>query len=334
MRYYEKNVWAKLKEYLDAYSRFLISSHIRPDGDAIGSALAFKRMLEGMGKDVIWVMDEDPGRMFDRFYAAEELVIHQPESNDFADRDVVVMLDAGEWKRLGNVGKLFENHPGRKVCIDHHLTSDEFAGIRIADSKSPSTTVLLYRLLNYLGLEFTLSIAEPIYLGLIVDTQNFHLPNTTEEAHRIAVECLRAGVKPYQVYEPIFGVNSFSRLRLMAEVFRTLEVFFDGKVGLMYTTLEMFERTGAQPREDEGFSDLVRTVEGVQVGIYLREDSAGTIKVSWRSKGQNDVAVSAKRFGGGGHMRAAGSVIDGTLEQVRTIILDDMEKRVAAGEIG
>ncbi len=330
---YPTKTWKELDLLLQQYSRFLVSSHIHPDGDAIGASLAFKRGLQKIGKDVQWMMNEDPGRMFHKFYSKDELIIYAPNETDFSDREVLVMVDANEWSRMGELGEAIKNHPGEKVCIDHHYIHNHVSEVQIVDTDSPSTTVILYRMMKHLGVELTKEIAEPIYLGMIVDTQNFHLPNTTEESHLVAAECLRVGVEPFEVYEPVYGITSFPRLRLMSEVFNTLEIHFDGRIGLMYTTQDMFDRAGAQERDDEGFSDLVRTIEGVSIGIYLREEPNGKIKVSWRAKGDNNVVVSAQKFGGGGHIRAAGCTIYGSLQEIKKEVLKNMEQRFANGEI-
>lgn len=327
------STWEEFAQVLFTYQRFLVSSHIHPDGDAVGSALAFKRLAEKLGKQVTWVMDDDPGEMFSNFYHTEEVTLFNPEAVDYSFHEVMVMTDASIWKRLGRVGTVMESHPGPKLCVDHHQSLDSFPGVKLHDVNSPSTTVIMHRLLKYLDMELTLDIAEPIYLGMIVDTQNFHLPNTTEEAHLIAAECLRAGVRPQKVYEPVYGTLHFSRMKLMSEAFKTVQIHCDGKVGVMYTTQQMFKEAAARKSDDEGFSDLIRTIEGVQVGIYLREAPDGSIKVSWRAKGNNNVEISARRFGGGGHIRASGALFRGKLENVLQIVVKDMEDRVAKGEI-
>ncbi|MEW6238032.1 MAG: DHH family phosphoesterase [Candidatus Omnitrophota bacterium] len=326
-------LWDKLNGVIERTSRFAVASHIRPDGDAVGSSLALVRILKRLGKDVWWVMDEDPGAMFTPFYSPEELKINSKEKIDFSSREAIVIVDAGEWKRLGKLGAELAQTPTEKICIDHHPPYHSFEGLSIVDDRASSTTMLLRRFLRHLNKRLTLDIAEPIYLGLIVDTQNFHLNNTTEEAHAIAAECLRLGVNPEKVHEPVFGTTRFSRLRLMSEAYRTIEVYMDGKVGSMYTTLSMFERANADWWEDDGFCDMVRTIEGVRIGIYLREEPEGKVKVSWRSRDGADIAVSARLFGGGGHARAAGARIKGSIEEVLQLVLDNIKERCRKGEI-
>ncbi len=323
--------WPQLKTWIDAHHRFLISSHIRPDGDAIGSSLAFKRILHRLGKDAIWVMDEDVGISFDRFYEDHELQVFRPDL--LSDREMMVMVDAGEWYRLGRTGEKMRSHPGKKICIDHHIPQNHFDGLRILDVDAPSTTVLMYRFIRFLDMRLDFELAEPIYLGLIVDTQNLHLPNTTEEAHLIAAQCLHAGVKPQLVHEPVFGTTLFSRLRLMSQAFQTLEIHCQGNVGIMHTSQDMFREAGADSTDDDGFVDLVRSMQGVRIGIYLREEADATVKVSWRAKGENSVIVSAQRYGGGGHLRAAGATIPGSIHEVISLVLKDMEERFTRGEI-
>lgn len=326
--------WDDIQAAIDPYSKFVISSHINPDGDAVGSALALKRILEKRGKDVLLVMEQELGRPFTPFLREGECVSFEPTPPDLTDREVVIMTDAGLWKRLGKVGEAFSEHPGKKVCIDHHPPPPgEFPGTRIINTASPSTTVMIYNFLEHLGMELTFDIAEPIYLGMIVDTQNFHLPNTTVEAHHIAAKCLEVGVQPTSVYEPVFGTNTFGRLRLKSLAFDNLKVYCDGKLAVMHTSLDMLKESHADKMDDEGFSDLVRTIDGVSVGIYLREEPDNRVKASWRAKGDNNVALSANHFGGGGHVRAAGALLHGTVEEARQQVVEQMTKRIENGEI-
>ncbi len=328
-----KPIWAPLAELIESHERFLISTHIRPDGDAIGSALAMKRLLEHRGKDAVCVMDEDPGRMYTSFFAPGEIQILDSQTLAYPGREVMVMVDAGEWYRLGRVGDFMRQQPGPKICIDHHIPQNEFNGLKIVDIHAPSTTVLIYRFLQYLNMELTLDLAEPVYLGIIVDTQNFHLPNTTEETHTIAAACLRTGVQPDKVHKPVYGTLRISRVRLLSQAFGNLELHCQGRVGIMYTTRAMFEAFGADEADDDGFVDLVKSVEGVRVGIYLREERDKAVKISWRTVGNNSVADSAHRFGGGGHKQAAGATVPGDIESVKIMVLTDLEERIARGEI-
>ena len=325
-------VWTRFMELIESHQRFLIASHIRPDGDAIGSALAMKRILTRLGKDAKLVLDEDIIGTFDRFYREGELEVYDPEKSDYSDREVLIMLDAGEWLRLGCVGAMMSKHSGQKVCVDHHIAQGDFDGLMIRDAKSPSTTVIVHRFIKFLEMEFDFELAEPIYLGIIVDTQNFHLPNTTEETHHIAADCLKAGVESHRVHEPIYGTTLFSRLRLMSAAFQTLEIRCNGIVGVMHTSQAMFKETEAVETDDDGFVDFVRTVEGVRIGIYIREENNGTVKVSWRAKGDNNIVISAQKFGGGGHIRAAGATITGSLEEAKKMVLDDLRNRAQNGE--
>ncbi|MDX9754022.1 MAG: bifunctional oligoribonuclease/PAP phosphatase NrnA [bacterium] len=328
---FDSGTFAEVQAVIKAHQRFLVSSHTHADGDAVGAALAFKRMLEQMGKDVRWVMDEDPGETYEIFYSPEELEVYSSAS-DFSSCEVIVMVDAGEWHRLGAVGEVLQDHPGHKLCIDHHYPKNDFNGTRFLRVKSPSTTVIMYHLCKFLQLEWNLAIAEPIYLGIIVDTINFHLPHTTKETHLIAADCLDAGVLPARVYEPVFGTVSQARLQLMCDVFENLEILGDGKVATVYTTLAMMERAGASRNDDDRFVDLLRGLKGVRIGIYFREETDGTVKVSWRAKGDNNILISAQHFGGGGHMRAAGASIPGPMDKVRNQVLANILTRLSNGE--
>lgn len=324
--------WAPLVERFERTKTFVISSHIHPDGDAIGSALALRRMLENYGKDAICYFTHPAGRQLEPFCKPGEILLHGKDEIDLSDRDLVVMVDASGWDRLGVAGDVLEQHPAANVCIDHHPEVGEFPGLRIVDTNASSTTVLIYRLLKYMQLPLTQDIAEAIYLGMIVDTINFHLPNTNAETHRIAADCIEAGVKPDDVYEPVFGTMRFSRMRLMAEAFSKASVLFDGVVGTMYTDLEMVKQCQSDEDDDDGFSDLSRNIEGVKVGIYFRQTAEDRVKVSWRTKEPYSIVESARKFGGGGHLRAAGAMIHASMDEAKNLVLADMEARVKAGD--
>ena len=329
----DQGIFKDIQVLIESHQRFLVSSHIHADGDAVGAALAFKRMLEQLGKDVRWVMEEDPGDTFYRFYSPDEIEVLS-DSSDFSDREVIVMADAGEWHRLGKrLGTLLENHPGKKICIDHHYPKNHFQGTMFLRVKSPSTTVIMYHLLRFLGLELTKEIAEAIYLGIIVDTINFHLPHTNEDTHIISAECLRVGVNPANVYEPIYGTTSPGRLYLMCKAFGNIQILCDGKIATMFITRQMLHEAGASPNDDDGFVEFLRTLKGASIGIYFREESENEVKISWRAKGNNNIIVSAQKFNGGGHIRAAGATIPGTMDDARKLVLGDIEERYRNGEI-
>lgn len=324
--------WAPLVELFERTKTFVISSHIHPDGDAVGSALALRRMLENYGKDAICYFTHPAGRQLEPFCKTGEILQHGKDEIDLSDRDLVVMVDASGWDRLGAAGAVLEQHPAANVCIDHHPEVGEFPGLRIVDTNASSTTVLIYRLLKYMQLPLTKDIAEAIYLGIIVDTINFHLPNTNAETHRIAADCIEAGVKPADAYEPVFGTMRFSRMRLMAEAFSKASVLFDGVVGTMYTDLDMVKQCQSDEDDDDGFSDLTRNIEGVKVGIYFRQIDQDRVKVSWRTKEPYSIVESARKFGGGGHLRASGAMIHASMEEAKKMVLADMETRVKAGD--
>lgn len=321
-------LWSQLSEIIERYHRFVISSHINPDGDAIGSAIAMRRLLDEMGKEAVCVFSDEPSYRLESFYGNEELLTGDEALAAIGQPDVLIMTDAGHWSRLGAVGEVFQQSSAMKVCIDHHQLEGDFDGLRIVDVESSSASLMIYRFVRFLSHPLSKAVAEPIYLGVMVDTINFHLPNTTPEAHHAAAECLQAGVSPQAVYDEVFGVLPFSRMRLMAQVFENAEVHFDGKVGVLYLTCDMLRETGAKEGDDQGFSDLSRSIEGVSIGVYLRETDDGAIKVSWRCKDNCSVLESARYFGGGGHLRAAGAMIRGSIEEVKHQVLAELGSRI------
>ncbi len=306
---------------------FLLTSHVRPDGDAICSSLALRRILEELGKTSRWVLSDDPPSEFSFLYRPDELE-KLDDSIDLEDVRVICALDLPDWTRTGDAWERLAKHPAKKICLDHHPRTGSLTDLEMRDTKSSATTVLVYRLLRQLNHPMSLPVAKAIYTGLLTDTMSFHLANTNREAHEVAAECLSAGVNPAEIYEIVYGSVSFSRLKLTSLVLATLAQTEDGRVTYLYATRSMYEQAQAQRGDDEDLVEYARSLEGTHIALFLRELENNRIRISWRSRGEADVAASARHFGGGGHVRAAGADVPGPLERVLDDVIAEAQARL------
>ncbi len=305
-------------------SVFLIASHIRPEGDAIGSALALAISLNNMGKEVT-VFNQDPIPRNLQFLPMSTEIVH--EIDDSFHYDVALVLDCGDLDRVGNVAEKIRR-TGKIINIDHHKTNSGFGDLRLINTYKSSTGEILYDLLQEIPIPITYEIAVNIYTAILTDTGAFCHSNTTARTFQIAGELVTRGVNPSTVAEEIYERQSVSRLRLLALVLNTLEISDHGKVGSVVVLSSMLERVGATPDLGENMVDYPRSIEGVRVAVLFREVSKDQYRISLRSDGCIDVADIAKEFGGGGHPRASGCGVKGSLPEVKDKVFPAIRRRL------
>ena len=291
---------------------FLVSSHVNPEGDAIGSALALAEGLEAMGKDVTVFFDDAIPYIY-RFLPHVDRIVHDVEGMAF---DVTIAVDCGKLERLG---KGFGRLKGRGVFvnIDHHSTNDLFGDINLIDERASATGEIVYRLLKALDVPITYTIATNLYVAILMDTGSFRYSSATPEAFRMAAELVEKGVRPWEIAKRIYESHPIERLRLLGHALGTIELRCGGKVAIMVVTEEMYRLSGASEGMTESFVNYPRSIEGVKVAVFIREIGEGRYKLSLRAKADVDVGEVASLFGGGGHRRAAGCVVEGRLEEVK-----------------
>ena len=324
-------MWERIAAVLRESDHFLLTSHVRPDGDAVCSILALHRILKEMGKVSRCALSNPPPAEFSFLYEPQELE-RLDSCTPLDDVRVVCALDLPEWDRVGEMGERLESLSAVKICLDHHPRSGSLVELEVRDVRASATSVLVYRLLRYMDLPLSLPVAQAIYTGILTDTMSFHLANTNVEAHEIAAACIRAGVDPAAVYEVVYGTVSLARVKLTAQVLATVGVTDDGRVAYLYATREMYDRAGAKRGDDEDLVEYSRSLEGVQVALFLRELENGRVRISWRSRRDIDVRDMARHFGGGGHVRAAGADVPGPLNRVLNEVLKETSARVNAAD--
>lgn len=308
----------KIAEELRSGYRFLISTHVNPEGDAIGSVLALGLALKDLGKKVL-VLTQDPIPPVLTFLPGAEEILHQaPENGGF---DVAFALDCGDKTRLG-VEFARVKGIGKIINIDHHVSNSYFGDINLVDPRASSTAEIIFDLLRTIPVVLTPAVAENIYVGILTDTGSFHYSNTSPKTFAVARSCLRAGVEPWKVAEKVYETQPLARLRLLPLVLATLEVDGDGRVPYVVVTQKMMEESEASVALTEDFINFPRSLEGSEVALLFRELSPEKYRVSLRSRGSVDVSRIAAEFEGGGHPQAAGCTVEGSLSKVKAKVLD------------
>lgn len=303
----------KITHILKSASNIALFTHSRPDGDALGSTLAFKFALEKLGKKTQVFCDTEVGYKYS-LLGLNEHFLSRP-SGKF---DLYVALDCGDINRLGDLADVFLKEKNT-LCIDHHAFHTIFCKYNYVVDCS-STCELIFSLINSLNIELDNNMAKLLYIGLSTDTGNFSHSNTTPNVFRIAATLAEKGIDISSLYDNLYSTSRFQRIRLMGRVLSRIRKYFDGRLCLIYTTKEDLEATETKKDDTEGFIDYAVNVEGAKIGVALCEHSDNVYKVSMRSKGENVAEVCAY-FGGGGHIQAAGCMVSGFFEDVVEKIL-------------
>jgi len=315
---------ASIAEALKGCTSVLISTHRSPDGDALGSQLGLMLALEKMGKTVI-AHNLDPVPEIYRFLPQNHRIrIGKPVQGRY---DAYIVVDADP-PRSG----LFDKTTPADILIniDHHITNPLEWPLTWLDTAASATGEMVFKLIKELGVEIDREIALCLYAAIFTDTGSFRYSNTTPECMRIAAMLIESGADPWLVTENVYESFSFPRLKLLGTVMANMERNGDGRAAWTVVTDELFRRTGTTAEDTDNFVNFVRSAKGVEVAILFRQTGTAQYKISMRSKGRVDLSGLAQSFGGGGHKNAAGSVLDGTIEEVKKRVLGEVEKAIAA----
>lgn len=301
------------------HQRFAILSHVRPDGDALGSQLALALSLKQLGKDVrVW--NEDGMLEKYSFLARAQLLTKPPSGPE--DVDVAIALDTAIQNRLGTA---FQAIRTAKIWIniDHHPSNPGYGDLVYVDPTAPATGQILFELIKSERLPFDRAIAENLYVAISTDTGSFQYPNTTARTFEIAAELVRAGVDVGQINQQVYENYPRRRVELLRELLRTMRFEGGGRVASFSLSLKTAAELGVLPEDNEGLIDHLRAIRGVIVAVFFEELTDGKVRVSMRSKSEKtDVCAICQKFGGGGHTLAAGARVRGSLAEVEQRILE------------
>ncbi len=314
----KNNEPSQVVDSLFSFRSYLVVTHMRPDGDAIGSVLALKHALEDMKKDVVaHCIDPLPENL--KFLPGSDSIQRSVPAN--ARFDSVVFLDCGAPDRAGDHIRPEKIRNSVVINIDHHINDNPFGDLCWVDTSASSTCEMLYDIFFRAKITISSSIATCLYTGLLTDTGSFQFSNTTGRVLEIASKLVTYGADPQSIAQNVFESASPKRLLLLGKVLDTLRYHADFRIASAKLLRSMIDSVGASTTDSEGFVNMLRQVKPVKVAVLFREDNDGRIHVGLRSKDHYDVSSFAKRFGGGGHAHAAACRLNGTIDEVEGIIL-------------
>lgn len=323
---------AALHAFLARHASFLLTTHVNPDGDAIGSEVAFARWLRSMGKRVRILNDSPTPGAFAWLTADDPIEVYDEALCEarFAEADALVVLDTGNRQRIGRLARHIDLHPIAVAIVDHHVTHDGFGQVNVIEPELASACSLVYELIGESGWRLDLPAAEALYVGLFTDTGNFRYSNTDARAHRMAAALVEAGVEPQRSTMRVSATLPPSRLRFFGEVLAALEVLEGGRLVVIEATPEQFARHGLVGSDTEGLVDMPRVIAGVEVVALFSEVHPNKVKVSLRSTGRVNIDQVCARLGGGGHPHAAGVQVHAPRAEARERILPELVRLLAA----
>lgn len=313
--------WSPFVALVRRHQRFLITTHIRPDGDGLGSMLGLADALHSLGKQTRLTVASvlpprydflDPDRLVRRF---------QPPGDEYKDAEAVFVLDTGTWNQLGDFGTLMRDLAVPKMVIDHHMTQDDLGATRLVDTSAEATGRLIHEAITALGQPLSARAAHSLFIALALDTGWFRHSNTTPRTFDLASRLVTAGARPTEAYSNLFDQSSLGRLHLIGRVLGRLQRTHNDRICYTVIRRSDYLETGALPQDSEDVVNYTLGIPGVEVGVFLMEQPRGGIKVSFRSRGRVDVAKVAEQFGGGGHKAAAGATLDDPLEAAHNKVI-------------
>ena len=300
----------RVVSHIRSGQRFLLSSHQRPDGDAIGSAVGFALALRELGKQAEVVMDAAPPHFLSPFPAVDGIRITR-EVNDVVDGAII--MECSSLDRTGVAG--LDRSP--VLNIDHHVGNTQYGSINWIDESAAACTELVFTLIEALGVRMTADIATHVYLGLLTDTGSFHFSHITPRSFEIAKRCVEAGANPQWIARTHYDSSTLGRVRIFGHVLNTMRLDPSGRVALLTMTYESARANGASYDDTDGIINFPLTVKDIQAVGFIKEAENGEWRVSMRSKGDIDVGAIARAHGGGGHKNAAGCSARGSLAAVQ-----------------
>ncbi len=294
----------------------------------LGSELALALLLEGLGKTVRIV---NPSAIPDNLLFLDPTnrimkIGKEISPEEVLETDVHIILDTSAWVQLVDVGRVLKKTKAAKVVIDHHVSSDDLGAVEFKDTEAEATGALIVRMADALDLELTREIAVPIYCAIATDTGWFRFSSTTGETMRTIGRLIDLGAKPHLVYEQLYERNSLARVLLAARVLAGIQLECDGRLAYIVVKQADFDATQAKPVDTEDLVNETLKIAGTQTAFIAIEQANQTVKVSFRSRTDLNVAQIAEEFGGGGHKQAAGAVLPGPLNKAVILVLDAMKK--------
>jgi phosphoesterase RecJ-like protein len=317
--------WQPLVELVGRKEKFLLTTHVRPDGDAIGSMKALALALRQRGKSAQCVISSSYPDRYDFLDPQKEIQCFAPGGAGLQPFEAFIVVDTGTWNQLGGMADFVRQMTAPKIVIDHHVTQDELGAVRLLDTSAEACGRLIYDAVLALGARVTPEIAEMLFVAMAMDTGWFYHRNTTAETFGLLQELVQSGARPSYLHEQLYERSSIGRLKLTGLILDRLTVIAGGRIAHSAIHKTDYEATGSRPQDSEDLINYTMNLAGVEVGLLFMEQLKGGIKVSFRSRGQINISKVAEQFGGGGHPQAAGATVNAPLEEVRNRVLQTIQ---------
>jgi phosphoesterase RecJ-like protein len=310
------------KSFIMANDDFLVVSHILPDGDASSSTLAVGLLLRHLNKRFTMINEGSTPGKFNYLWGSDQIINYSvaPPNRVF---DHVISVDCADFSRIGKVSTLFAESYSL-LNIDHHPTNDFFGEVNVIKEDAAATAEILYDLAQRLNITWSIELGNCLYTGLLTDTGGFRYANTTPKVMSVASEMLQYGVDGNELADHLLERLSFSHIILLKKALANLAFSNQRRISWISVSQQDIAEAEGSNEDLEGLVNYPRNIEGVEVGILFKEVDGLKYKISMRSAGKVDVAEIAQKFGGGGHVRAAGCSLEGTLEQVTKQLLEEV----------
>jgi len=318
----------RFQTIISEHNSFVLTTHVNPDGDGLGSELAMKHFLQKLGKDVSIINHSETPKQYDFLDKTNSELLCFDEKRDsekILASDCIIILDTNQGNRLRSMENVVKKSSAKKVIVDHHLEPEMFADEYFIDDNYSSTGEIIFNLLDAMRkanpkLDFDKQIATELYIAIMTDTGSFRFPRTNKETHLIIAELLSYGVDPTKAFANVYERWSKGRMVLLGKVLNEMKFAFDNKLAYIVCTKKMFEETQTDVEETDNFTTYPMSIDGVLGAVLINELDNG-VKISFRSKGDIPFNEFAKEFGGGGHKNAAGA-------RIHNVQLDDIVKEV------
>lgn len=315
--------WTPLRKLVAECDSFALTTHTRADCDAIGSELGLLYALEALGKRVRIVNADAPPDHI-RFIDLEgrvEVLGEGVTVEEVHQADAHIICDTSAWGQLGAMAEVIRTSPAQRFVIDHHQSGDDLGSTVLKDDTAEATGRLIVEAMDALGVQLSPKSAMPLFTAIATDTGWFRFPSVSPVTYRTIARLMEAGANPSELFQQLYDRNTAARVRLHGRIMESLSIELDGRVAFGQATDEDFAATGAAQADTEDVVNRLLSVDGVEVAVLLANMEPGLIKASLRSRSIVDVRPVAEMFGGGGHAKAAGVRIRGTLAEARAKLL-------------
>ncbi len=316
--------WPRFAELIRSHQRFTLTSHVKPDCDALGSEVGLAAVLESLDKQVT-IVNADPVPPHLRFIDPDRRIRQlgvDISAQEAADTDAFIVADTSAWIQLGAMGNVLRDTRGVKLVLDHHVSEDDLGAESFKNTQAEATGRLVVEAADELGVPLTPRIATPLFTAIATDTGWFRFSSVTGDTFRSIGRLIDAGANPAAIYNSLYERHTLARVQLMGRILARTAAELDGRLIHTVALQQDFAETGALSSDTEDLVNTTLAVAGTQVAVFFSEQPKGGFKVSFRSRCEVDCAKVAEQFGGGGHRAASGATVAGDWPQVQTKVLE------------